>query len=111
VKLDKEFVSEIEHSAESQAIVSAILALAKVMELEVIAEGIERESQQKVLADLGCDIFQGFMLGRPLVLEDARELAELTWPPNPFSKGYEWSDVPPTPAGIRGTAQRSAKTA
>ncbi len=112
VKLDKEFVSQIERSAEAQAIVSAILALAKVMKLEVIAEGIEREPQRKVLADLGCDLFQGFMLGRPLVVDDAQDLAALKWPPNPFETGgYEWSDVPPSPVGYTEIIQPSAKSA
>lgn len=98
VKLDKEFVSDIESSVESQAIVRAILALAKAMKLSVVAEGVEREEQFEVLRDLGCDTFQGFLLGRPLELEDARELAERTWMPDLFSQSYEWSDSPPTDA-------------
>lgn len=115
VKLDKEFVSDIEASPESQAIVSAILALAKVMELEVVAEGVEREEQFEVLRELGCDVFQGFLLGRPLELNDARDLAERTWMPDLFAQSYEWSDTPPTDPGVLINPQspndHSAKTA
>ncbi len=98
VKLDKEFVSDIESSDESQAIVLAILALAKAMKLSVVAEGVEREEQFEVLRDLGCDTFQGFLLGRPLEVEDARDLAERTWMPDLFSQSYEWSETPPVDA-------------
>lgn len=95
VKLDKEFVGDIEESGESQAIVQAILALAKAMNLSVIAEGVEREAQFEVLHDLGCDVFQGFLLGRPLELDAARELAEQRWMLDVFSTSYQWSDKPP----------------
>jgi len=98
VKLDKEFVSDIEESVESQAIVRAILSLATALNLRVVAEGVEREEQFEVLRDLGCDTFQGFLLGRPLEIGDARDLAERTWMPNPFASGYEWADDPPNDA-------------
>lgn len=99
VKLDKEFVSDIESSVESQAIVRAILALAQAMNLSVVAEGVEREEQFAMLRDLGCDTFQGFLLGRPLVVDDARDLAEATWVPDLSSHSYQWSDTPPADAG------------
>jgi len=98
VKLDKDFVSDIDTSEESRAIVQAILALATALDLGVVAEGVERESQHKILADLGCPMFQGFLLGRPLELEDARDVAAGTWRPNPFSSAYEWSAGPPVDA-------------
>jgi diguanylate cyclase (GGDEF)-like protein len=98
VKLDKDFVSDIDTSAESRAIVRAILALANALDLVVIAEGVEREEQHAVLTDLGCDVFQGFLLGHPLEIESARELAQLRWAPDPFSSVYEWSDGPPADA-------------
>ncbi len=98
VKLDKEFVSDIDSSTESQAIVRAILALAKAMKLSVVAEGVEREEQFQVLRELGCDTFQGYLLGRPLEVDAARELAERTWMPDLFSTSYEWSDTPPPDA-------------
>lgn len=108
VKLDREFVSEIDTSEMSQAIVKAILTLSSVLELEVVAEGIERESQFDILKDLGCDIFQGFLLGRPLPHDAARDLAEKTWLPDPFGGGYEWPDAPPSLEGIEKMGQLPA---
>gem|GEM_PF-2432019 len=98
VKLDKDFVSDIAESIESQAIVRAILSLATAMNLSVVAEGVEREEQFEVLRELGCDTFQGFLLGRPLEIGDARDLAERTWMPDPFASAYEWADDPPEDA-------------
>ncbi len=98
VKLDKDFVSDIDTSVESRAIVRAILALARALELDVIAEGVEREEQFTILSDLGCTIFQGFLLGRPLELDAARDIAERRWHPDPFSAAYEWADGPPVDA-------------
>lgn len=98
VKLDKDFVSDIDSSAESHAIVKAILALATALELEVVGEGIEREEQYGLLAELGCPVYQGFLLGRPLELAAARERAAKQWAPDPFGSAYEWSDGPPTDA-------------
>ncbi len=95
VKLDKDFVSDIDTSEESRAIVRAILALASALDLDVVAEGVERESQHTILAELGCDIFQGFLLGRPLELEAARDLSGHRWAPDPFSSAYEWPEGAP----------------
>jgi diguanylate cyclase len=65
LKIDKEFVLEIDHDVDDQAIVRSILALAQALNLEVIAEGVETRAQWQKLADLGCSIAQGFYLGRP----------------------------------------------
>jgi diguanylate cyclase (GGDEF)-like protein len=98
LKLDKEFVSDIDTSAESQAIVQAILALARALKLKTVAEGVERDSQFEILSRLGCDIFQGYLLGRPLKLDVARERAASRWRPDPFSTAYVWEDSPPEDA-------------
>ncbi len=96
VKLDKEFVSDIDSSEESQAIVKAILALAKAMNLKVVAEGVERQAQFDLLREYNCDIFQGFLLGRPLEFEAAKTLAAGRWLPSAFAaSSYEWPDSPP----------------
>ncbi len=108
VKLDREFVSEIDTSEMSQAIVKAILTLSEVLGLEVVAEGIERESQFDILKHLGCDIFQGFLLGKPLEHDVARDLAEKTWLPDPFGGGYEWPAAPPSLEGIEKMGQLPA---
>ena len=98
VKLDKEFVSDIDTSEESEAIVTAILALARALDLDVVAEGVERESQYTLLSDLGCTVFQGFLLGKPKELQDARDMASQRWAPDVFCSAYEWADGPPKDA-------------
>lgn len=100
VKLDKDFVSDIDSSEESRAIVHAILALANALDLSVVAEGVERESQYDVLDELGCTIFQGYLLGRPLELADARSLAGGQWKTDPFGSAYEWDEQSPNDASM-----------
>jgi diguanylate cyclase (GGDEF)-like protein len=65
VKIDRSFVEGIDRDARHQAIVRGIIALAHSIDLHVVAEGVETEDQYRILADLGCDYAQGFLLGRP----------------------------------------------
>jgi Amt family ammonium transporter len=75
VKIDREFVSEIASSTQNQCIVKAMVDLAKGLEYEVLAEGVETSAELEVLRDLGCDLVQGFLIGRPVPPEDALALA------------------------------------
>ncbi|MFC3078133.1 putative bifunctional diguanylate cyclase/phosphodiesterase [Phenylobacterium terrae] len=68
IKLDRLFVSELEHSPQAVAIVRAVLALGKSLAIPVLAEGIETEHQLQVLKREGCDEVQGFLLGYPAAL-------------------------------------------
>lgn len=70
VKVDRQFVDGIDHSRTNRAIVSAIRALASAMELTLIAEGVERPEELAQLIELGCDAVQGFLLGKPMPLEE-----------------------------------------
>ncbi|GAB2183928.1 putative bifunctional diguanylate cyclase/phosphodiesterase [Roseibium sp. LAB1] len=65
IKLDKAFVGEMEQDRQSKAIVRAVLALGKSLDIPVLAEGIETEEQMEILQQEGCDEGQGFFLGRP----------------------------------------------
>jgi diguanylate cyclase (GGDEF)-like protein len=65
IKLDRTFVSELEHSPQAVAIIRAVLALGRSLEIPVLAEGIETESQLRVLRNEGCDQAQGYLLGHP----------------------------------------------
>jgi EAL domain-containing protein (putative c-di-GMP-specific phosphodiesterase class I) len=51
---------------EDAAIVSAIVALGHTLELKIVAKGVETAAQQVFLTRLGCDVLQGFLLGRPM---------------------------------------------
>ncbi|QDG78796.1 bifunctional diguanylate cyclase/phosphodiesterase [Labrenzia sp. PHM005] len=65
IKIDKSFVDEIGEQSEGLAIISAIIALAHNIGLEVTAEGVERQFQVDALRTLGCDNLQGYYFGRP----------------------------------------------
>ena len=65
VKIDRSFVAGLETSREDDAIVRATLDLSRQLGLTTIAEGIENPRQLEMLADLGCDVGQGFLIGRP----------------------------------------------
>jgi EAL domain-containing protein (putative c-di-GMP-specific phosphodiesterase class I) len=65
VKIDQEFVHEIESSQADRAIVSAVIGMARGLNLRVIAEGVETEAQLAFLRQHGCDEVQGFLLGVP----------------------------------------------
>lgn len=67
LKVDRFFVDGLDRSAdEGQAIVSAIIALAHSLQMEVVAEGVETQSQLDKLKRLACDQIQGYLLGRPV---------------------------------------------
>jgi diguanylate cyclase (GGDEF)-like protein/PAS domain S-box-containing protein len=65
VKIDREFVQEIENSRSNRAIVSAIAAMAHGLDLVVTAEGVETEEQVAFLEEAGCEEVQGFLFGKP----------------------------------------------
>ena len=104
VKLDKEFVADIETSSESRAIVEAIMGLAQALDLQVVAEGVERRQQFEILHGFGCDIYQGFLFGRALQRGQARDHAEAAWPRDPQMRGFEWSNSPTSLAGLANEA-------
>jgi predicted signal transduction protein with EAL and GGDEF domain len=69
VKIDRSFVSDIDHAVEGVAIVAAVTNLAHVLGLTVTAEGVETSSQRDEIISLGCDRSQGFFYARPLPAE------------------------------------------
>lgn len=73
IKIDKSFIDEIESEAQSRKLVSTVLTLAADLNFLVVAEGIETEEQQQILAGLNCDYGQGYLYSKPMEENDATE--------------------------------------
>jgi diguanylate cyclase (GGDEF)-like protein len=81
LKIDKSFIANLETNNTSRTIVRSIISLARQLDLEVMAEGVENLAQIKILQLLGCRRGQGYFYGRP---QTAKEFAEtLSRPPLP----------------------------
>jgi EAL domain-containing protein (putative c-di-GMP-specific phosphodiesterase class I) len=65
LKIDRSFVVAMEDGDESKSLVSAILAIARTLDIDVVAEGIETTEQAEALLALGCRGAQGYLFGRP----------------------------------------------
>ena len=74
LKIDRSFVTDISDDPDDAAIVIAVLSMARGLQLDVIAEGVETERQLAFLRAHGCRLFQGFLSGAPM---PAREIARL----------------------------------
>jgi diguanylate cyclase (GGDEF)-like protein len=66
VKIDRSFITSLREGSEDVAIVRAIVDLGRHLQLEVVAEGIEDQETWDLLASMGCDLGQGWHLGRPM---------------------------------------------
>jgi diguanylate cyclase (GGDEF)-like protein/PAS domain S-box-containing protein len=75
IKVDRSFVQgAAQGSRESLAIINAVVAMAKSMEMTTTAEGVEDEAQAQMICQLGCTKIQGFYFGRPMEAREARAL-------------------------------------
>jgi diguanylate cyclase (GGDEF)-like protein len=68
LKIDRSFVAEMEHTPKSAAVVKSTVELARGLDLLVVAEGVERESQRRMLWELGCTAGQGHLFSTPVPL-------------------------------------------
>ena len=71
LKIDRSFTTEVPEDADQCAIVSAIVALAHALDIQVIAEGVEHEAQRAFLRECACDYIQGYLIGRPVDADSA----------------------------------------
>jgi diguanylate cyclase (GGDEF)-like protein len=76
LKVDRSFVSSMEDGSENGEIVRTIIALAKTLNLDVVAEGIETIHQLHQLRILGCEYGQGYLFSRPVPIEEAQLIVE-----------------------------------
>jgi EAL domain-containing protein (putative c-di-GMP-specific phosphodiesterase class I) len=66
LKLDRIFTLGLCADLRQREIVRSILQIARVMQLDVVAEGVETEMQRTLLPELGCHVLQGFLIGQPV---------------------------------------------
>jgi diguanylate cyclase (GGDEF)-like protein len=74
LKIDKSFIDDIPDNEQSCSIATAIISLAKAMNMKTVAEGVEDEEQLKFLQKLGCDTYQGWYFSKALPAKNFEEL-------------------------------------
>jgi predicted signal transduction protein with EAL and GGDEF domain len=74
IKIDQTFISNLERNAQSAAIVRAVIALGRGLDLPVVAEGVETKEQLAFLTHEACDEIQGYLIGHPRPIKDYADL-------------------------------------
>jgi len=74
IKIDRSFVINLGVEKDAEALVGAIVKMARALDLDVIAEGVETDSQRDGLRRAGCGDFQGFLFSRPIHSDDVAAL-------------------------------------
>lgn len=72
VKIDRQFISALDADVVNRAIVGAVVGIARTLAFEVVAEGVETHAELAAARELGCTVFQGYGIARPLALDDLR---------------------------------------
>jgi len=85
VKIDRSFITRLHESSDQRKLARAMLSLARAMEVTCIAEGVESEAERVGLAELGCDLVQGFGIARPMPGHEATDWLE-TYRPKPIEQ-------------------------
>jgi diguanylate cyclase (GGDEF)-like protein len=80
VKIDRSFIAGLGSSRADAAIVAGIVAIARALDIAVVAEGVESAAQAQRLRELGCPYAQGYHFGRPIAAEAFSELLSATAP-------------------------------
>ncbi len=78
LKIDKSFIADVGSGEDGKAIVSAIIAMARQLHLEVVAEGVETEYELEFVREQHADIIQGYYYSKPLTAEGLRQSCLLT---------------------------------
>ena len=86
LKIDQSFTRNLAPGSEDMALVEAIIVMAHKLQLKVVAEGIETESQRQLLQAAGCDFGQGYLFSRPL---PAADLDRMLTQQHPISPGQQ----------------------
>ena len=78
IKIDRYFVGRMDVSSECLEIVRSVVALAKSLSMDVVAEGVEQDAQLQQLREMGCGHVQGFLLSHPLRAEETHAIYGLS---------------------------------
>ncbi len=70
LKIDRCFVKDIPADGDSKVMAKTIIDLARNFKLEVLAEGVETEDQLEFLKESDCKLFQGYLFGRPMPIDE-----------------------------------------
>ena len=81
LKIDRSFISGLPQDSENAAITRAIIAMAHGLKMIVVAEGVETGEQLVLLEEYGCDLVQGFYLGRPAPADAVTGMLQKLWVP------------------------------
>ena len=76
LKIDRAFITNIVSSERQRTITQRIISLASSLGFQVVAEGVENREQERMLAAMGCDLFQGYLFSPPLAAPDLEALIE-----------------------------------
>jgi diguanylate cyclase (GGDEF)-like protein len=76
LKIDRQFVTPISSSPEKSRVVSSIIEMGKSLGIGVVAEGVETLEQAQILADLGCDVLQGYAFAKPMSAADLQSFVK-----------------------------------
>ncbi len=71
LKIDRSFIKDLHFNSQDMAIVDAIISLAKGLNLNVVAEGVETEELRDLLKNLGCEYIQGYLFSKPVPANEA----------------------------------------
>jgi EAL domain-containing protein (putative c-di-GMP-specific phosphodiesterase class I) len=74
IKIDRAFISNVDRNPQSAAIVRAVIGLGRGLDLPVVAEGVETDTQLAFLSREACDEVQGYLVGRPMTIDHYDEI-------------------------------------
>ena len=94
LKIDRSFVQDVTRGGSDGAIVSAVIAMGKALNIRVIAEGVETQEQLDFLMERGCHEFQGYLFSRPMAADALTEMLH-TGTPGAYTHRYARSLQPP----------------
>ncbi|MCB1740621.1 MAG: EAL domain-containing protein [Gammaproteobacteria bacterium] len=89
IKIDRSFVSDLDHNAENASIVRAVTSMGKSLRMRVVAEGVETQAQAITLRELECDELQGYLIARPMGPSQIHEFLSLAHPDDATTTRHE----------------------